>query len=123
MAHASNHKRMPASESDLGLSHTAKIPKIEPDLVQSPLLHHPPNPNNDFSGSVKKRLATSSRTGQACDRCKVSHHRPPDPPFRGQHRACPPASPPPTAAITATTATTTVHHADRPRCARYDATR
>lgn len=26
---------------------------------------------NDFSGSVKKRLADSKRTGQACDRCKV----------------------------------------------------
>lgn len=25
----------------------------------------------DFSDSVKKRLATSTRTGQACDRCKV----------------------------------------------------
>jgi hypothetical protein len=27
--------------------------------------------NNDFSGSVKKKLADSKRTGQACDRCKV----------------------------------------------------
>ncbi|KAH7121124.1 hypothetical protein B0J11DRAFT_57616 [Dendryphion nanum] len=27
--------------------------------------------NQDFSGSVKKKLATSTRTGQACDRCKV----------------------------------------------------
>lgn len=27
---------------------------------------------NDFSGSVKRKLADSKRTGQACDRCKVS---------------------------------------------------
>jgi hypothetical protein len=26
----------------------------------------------EFSNAVKKRLASSSRTGQACDRCKVS---------------------------------------------------
>lgn len=77
MDHASNHKRMPDSEPDLGLSHGAKIPKIEPGLPQSPLDHHRPRLNSDFSGSVKKRLATSSRTGQACDRCKVSHHNPP----------------------------------------------
>ncbi|XP_014562676.1 hypothetical protein COCVIDRAFT_83730 [Bipolaris victoriae FI3] len=29
------------------------------------------NVANDFSGSVKKKLADSKRTGQACDRCKV----------------------------------------------------
>jgi hypothetical protein len=27
--------------------------------------------NNDFSGTVKKKLTDSKRTGQACDRCKV----------------------------------------------------
>lgn len=27
--------------------------------------------NGDFSGSVKKKIAGSTRTGQACDRCKV----------------------------------------------------
>lgn len=72
MAHASNHKRMPDPSPDLQHSHGPKIPKIEPGLVQSPLAAHRPSPNHDFSGSVKKRLATSSRTGQACDRCKVS---------------------------------------------------
>ena len=25
----------------------------------------------DFSSSVKKKLSTATRTGQACDRCKV----------------------------------------------------
>ena len=28
----------------------------------------------EFSNAVKKRLQSSSRTGQACDRCKVSPH-------------------------------------------------
>ncbi len=28
----------------------------------------------EFSEQVKKRLASSTRTGQACDRCKVGHH-------------------------------------------------
>ena len=72
MTHASNHKRMPDPSPDLPLPHGPKIPKIEPGLAQSPLSAHRPPPNHDFSGSVKKRLATSSRTGQACDRCKVS---------------------------------------------------
>lgn len=34
--------------------------------------------NGDFSRSVRKKLTTTSRTGQACDRCKVRldhHHR------------------------------------------------
>ncbi|KAF7441462.1 transcription factor cys6 protein, partial [Pyrenophora tritici-repentis] len=30
-----------------------------------------PSRHNDFSGSVKKKLADSKRTGQACDRCKI----------------------------------------------------
>lgn len=29
--------------------------------------------NGDFSGAVKKKLSSASRTGQACDRCKVRH--------------------------------------------------
>ena len=56
----------------------AKIPKIEPGhYATSPLLSHQhvqqlgSPPQSDFSGSVKKKLASSSRTGQACDRCKV----------------------------------------------------
>jgi len=28
-------------------------------------------PADEFTRTVRKRLATSSRTGQACDRCKV----------------------------------------------------
>lgn len=28
-------------------------------------------PADEFTRTVKKRLATSTRTGQACDRCKV----------------------------------------------------
>lgn len=66
-----------------------KIPKIEQGNAQSPLsAQQRALPNNDFSGSVKKKLASSSRTGQACDRCKVRsrleghqhHHHPrPDP--------------------------------------------
>ncbi|KAL1597739.1 hypothetical protein SLS60_008225 [Paraconiothyrium brasiliense] len=70
MAHASSHKRMPETSPDVALAHSAKVPKIEPGLAQSPQAYQRPSPNNDFSGSVKKRLATSSRTGQACDRCK-----------------------------------------------------
>ncbi|KAF1966710.1 hypothetical protein BU23DRAFT_584266 [Bimuria novae-zelandiae CBS 107.79] len=58
-------------DGDASLSHSAKIPKIEPGLVQTPLAQRRPSPSSDFSGSVKRRLATSSRTGQACDRCKV----------------------------------------------------
>jgi hypothetical protein len=30
-----------------------------------------PTQGNDFSTSVKRKLADSKRTGQACDRCKV----------------------------------------------------
>lgn len=47
------------SDSDPTLA--AKLPKLEPGI------------SNDFSGSVKKKLASSSRTGQACDRCKVRY--------------------------------------------------
>lgn len=60
----------PKRPSDDNLSQATKIPKLEPGLVASPLLG---SPQNDFSGSVKKKLASSSRTGQACDRCKVRH--------------------------------------------------
>jgi hypothetical protein len=54
-----------------------KAPKIEPgNHAASPMLAQlgqPGSPSqSDFSGSVKKKLASSSRTGQACDRCKVS---------------------------------------------------
>ncbi|KAL6702750.1 hypothetical protein ACN47E_000984 [Coniothyrium glycines] len=45
-----------------------KIQRIEHPAPPSPLLRQP---NSDFSGSVKKRLADSKRTGQACDRCKI----------------------------------------------------
>ncbi|KAF2469025.1 uncharacterized protein BDR25DRAFT_289187 [Lindgomyces ingoldianus] len=59
-----------ASEGDI--VQASKIPKIEHGIASSPLLNQQPRaPNNDFSGSVKKKLANSTRTGQACDRCKV----------------------------------------------------
>lgn len=45
-----------------------KIQRIEHANPSSP---HQRHPNNDFSGSVKRKLADSKRTGQACDRCKV----------------------------------------------------
>ncbi|KAF2186760.1 hypothetical protein K469DRAFT_144948 [Zopfia rhizophila CBS 207.26] len=57
-----------ASEGDLEQS--SKIPKIEHGISASPLSQQR-LPNNDFSGSVKKKLANSTRTGQACDRCKI----------------------------------------------------
>ncbi|KAF1955125.1 hypothetical protein CC80DRAFT_493449 [Byssothecium circinans] len=68
------------SGGDLNLPHQPiKLPKIEQPgsigVAQSPPLSTPQllqrAPNSDFSGSVKKKLANSSRTGQACDRCKV----------------------------------------------------
>ncbi|ORY08661.1 hypothetical protein BCR34DRAFT_674996 [Clohesyomyces aquaticus] len=57
-----------ASEGDILQQN--KIPKTEHGVASSPLSQRPPA-NNDFSGSVKKKLASSTRTGQACDRCKV----------------------------------------------------
>ncbi|KAF2644415.1 hypothetical protein P280DRAFT_465752 [Massarina eburnea CBS 473.64] len=57
------------SEGDVNVPAATKLPKIE---QQSPLLaQQRAAPHSDFSGSVKKKLANSSRTGQACDRCKV----------------------------------------------------
>lgn len=44
-----------------------KVQRIE-QSPGSPLLRQH---NEDFSGSVKRKLAESKRTGQACDRCKV----------------------------------------------------
>ncbi|KAI0574182.1 transcription factor cys6 [Pyrenophora tritici-repentis] len=57
-------KRPP--DDDPNLIH--KIQRIEHTDGASPQ-HRPAN--NDFSGSVKKKLADSKRTGQACDRCKI----------------------------------------------------
>jgi hypothetical protein len=36
--------------------------------AKQPKTEHP----EEFSNAVKKKLQSSSRTGQACDRCKVS---------------------------------------------------
>ncbi|KAJ4333393.1 hypothetical protein N0V95_009438 [Ascochyta clinopodiicola] len=81
---ASAVKRM--SDDDATLAHTSKIQRIEHGIPQTKSPHqriatsssnsnsnsHGSNNNNsDFSGSVKRRLADSKRTGQACDRCKV----------------------------------------------------
>jgi hypothetical protein len=61
-----------ASEDDLHLA--TKIQRIEHGSPQPQPQPHPQPPNrNDFSGSVQRKLADSKRTGQACDRCKVSH--------------------------------------------------
>jgi hypothetical protein len=54
------------SDDDANL--VSKIQRIEHAESASP---HQRLSNNDFSGSVKKKLADSKRTGQACDRCKV----------------------------------------------------
>jgi hypothetical protein len=60
------------SEDDISdISQAAKIPKIEHGIAPSPLAPQQPL-GTDFSSSVKKKLSNSSRTGQACDRCKVS---------------------------------------------------
>lgn len=52
----------------------SKIQRVEHATPLSPQ-HRNPTANShqasDFSGSVKKKLADSKRTGQACDRCKV----------------------------------------------------
>lgn len=58
-------------QSDDELLPVTKIQRIENLSPTSPLQRQA---NNDFSGVVKKKLADSKRTGQACDRCKV---RPP----------------------------------------------
>ncbi|KAF2708074.1 hypothetical protein K504DRAFT_298521 [Pleomassaria siparia CBS 279.74] len=60
---------MPPKRPSEDLQHSGKIPKIEQGLAQSSIDDH--EQHGDFSRSVKKRLANSSRTGQACDRCKV----------------------------------------------------
>ena len=75
---ASGTKRM--SDDDAGLTNIHKIQRVEhsshglaqghPGASTSP--HQRVQGNNDFSGSVKRKLADSKRTGQACDRCKVS---------------------------------------------------
>jgi hypothetical protein len=52
-------KRTSSASPSVNTGTPAKVPKIE----QKP---------EDFSNSVKKRLQSSTRTGQACDRCKVS---------------------------------------------------
>jgi hypothetical protein len=57
-----------ASEDDL--QQVTKVPKLEQDSPSSPQSQQNTQ-NADFSSSVKKRLANSTRTGQACDRCKV----------------------------------------------------
>jgi hypothetical protein len=58
-----------ASEDDPQLIH--KIQRIEHGVSTSPPQPVPNSSNNDFSTSVKRKLADSKRTGQACDRCKV----------------------------------------------------
>lgn len=63
------------SEDEANLANISKIQRIEHGVAQGQQSTSPhqrlPNINNDFSGSVKRKLADSKRTGQACDRCKV----------------------------------------------------
>ncbi|KAF1930492.1 uncharacterized protein M421DRAFT_418802 [Didymella exigua CBS 183.55] len=92
---ASGTKRM--SDDDASIANTCKIQRIEhgghgvQDVQQAHHAHHahqahhahhahpasvsphqrPSASNHDFSGSVKRKLADSKRTGQACDRCKI----------------------------------------------------
>jgi hypothetical protein len=44
------------------------------DLNSATSKHIKTEKPEEFSNAVKKRLQSSSRTGQACDRCKVSAH-------------------------------------------------
>lgn len=50
----------PSPDANTALALPAKVPRLD----------HPGS-TPDFSSSVKKKLQSSSRTGQACDRCKV----------------------------------------------------
>lgn len=68
------------SDDDASLANISKIQRIEQhghgisqthQGIQSTSPHQRLSNNNDFSGSVKRKLADSKRTGQACDRCKV----------------------------------------------------
>lgn len=43
-----------------------------PDENNAPVKHVKAEHPEEFSNAVKKRLASSTRTGQACDRCKVT---------------------------------------------------
>jgi hypothetical protein len=64
-----------ASEDEPQL--VSKIQRIEHGVSTSPppLAHNTHQASsNDFSTSVKRKLADSKRTGQACDRCKVRQH-------------------------------------------------
>lgn len=77
---ASGTKRM--SDDDASLANISKVQRIEHGAHGLAPAHQSVSPhqrlqqstaatNNDFSGSVKRKLADSKRTGQACDRCKV----------------------------------------------------
>ncbi|KAF2273113.1 uncharacterized protein EI97DRAFT_436355 [Westerdykella ornata] len=46
-----------------------KQPKLEPGIAAAPLRPQP-SPASDYSAPIKRKLQSSSRTGQACDRCK-----------------------------------------------------
>jgi hypothetical protein len=47
------------------------IPEVDGSLSEGQFNQQKNATTTDFSGSVKKRLEKSTRTGQACDRCKV----------------------------------------------------
>lgn len=73
-----NHQRLSASSST-GTAIAAPMYAMPPKRPSSgsptetpAKLQKTEQKSEDFSSSVKKRLQGSSRTGQACDRCKVS---------------------------------------------------
>jgi hypothetical protein len=76
---AENHRLLPFNYSASSVNEGSPIPIAmpqkrpasgEPEAAGAKHIkaEHP----EEFSNAVKKRLASSSRTGQACDRCKVS---------------------------------------------------
>jgi hypothetical protein len=74
---AENHRHLPFNytassvKEDTPIAMPQKRPASgEPEAAVAKHIkaEHP----EEFSNAVKKRLASSSRTGQACDRCKVS---------------------------------------------------
>ena len=82
------HSRLPPPSSSLSrrrprvLTMTMPPKRSASDEPSGPLAKQPKTEHpEEFSNAVKKKLLSSSRTGQACDRCKVRtrSHLPPGP--------------------------------------------
>lgn len=86
----SDQRRLPyRSEAQPNTMSAVKrtVADTEEEAVSSSKHSKKENPE-DFSNAVKKRLQSSSRTGQACDRCKVSlEHHNPNPNHKHKHNA------------------------------------